>query len=1303
MSWKTRVKILASSLCLVAYAAGCGGESGQDGLDGQDGQDGHTVTIIDVEAGHDVCEFGGQKILVGEELNDDGEVDEEAETTTVHYVCDGEDGEDGASVLVDRRDATDQECPDGGDHFTMGYDTTGDGSIDTTAEEAVICHGEDGQSPEVDFDVEDIDDPDACDGAGGHNVTFSVDEEDVLSVEVCHGADGADGRDVLVEQEPVSATSTAEYCDGKGGWAIYYGYDNDGDGEIDEYLNENDPVVICHGSDGDGEGGGGSGTLEANTEVIDGCTHIEFVDENGSPVHDDPIVICDGEEGPEGPAGDPGCGDVVEQEDLDGTGFESECAGTGTLVSIYEQTWDGDTCQNESTPKDQFVICDGEGAEDTCNIQPFGSCVDQDISGWDLSNLDLRWIDLRGTIMEDTDFTGANLHNADLSPLNPNVEASGAIFDYANLSYADLTDINLNEGSLLYTDLTGADLTGAVLTNVLAAADADKDGNVTVLNGANLTGAYLGGAGLFSRHVFQSVTWNGTQCPNLSNSDDHDASVGGEIGGTCVPYFELDSEGDPTETEINPLQICQLRSQGSCSGFQTGFPGEESDLVGDLTGMNFSGTVFDAGTDFSNVSSLAGADFRGADLADANFSGVDLDGAIFSGAYEDEAEHAWVDADAILTHESTGVNFANATVDNAHFAGVEMDEAIFSDANAHGTDFSGASIEKGQLDGLLADDETTFAGADLSGVDLSSSVISGSDFTDVISAEVNIQEDGISFDGATAHKTNFADANLRHADFTNADLRGAQFNAYLGTANEANANLFKATFEGADLYPLIVQYEDEEGDTMTEVTFTNLRGAYLEGADFTGANAQYVDFRGGTDRLDEVDFTGTDLRGALLQDHHFNDVVWGDDDAPTLCPNFTTSWDHVELDGDDEPVEGTENCLVNNADYPCRLVGDGADYDDEIGCRYGDLTDLTDNPADLEEELLFSLAGRHDLSDFALDLRNTTLDGAKLTDADLSNAFFSGAQGSNVSFDGAVLNDANLNDDQGALTLSDVSFNDTTLDLANFNGANLAAATFTGAEADFGIFFVGATLDDVTFDDVELPNADFTSATFQGPVTFDGDLSGSDFVAATFEGNAYFAGDFSGADFTVVAFEGGSTDFTGATLDGADFVDSFFPFGADFMGVSFENVDLEGACGLAADTDLDGATFSAETICPSGHEAQAQGGTCTNLHSSLTVWFEVNEHITSSATINDGSFYTVDYAGENDGVLTVTVDEGDFTDVNDEISVDFGTAAPSATAATIHVNDPLTGPMTAVYHVGSYAVCPMNSDADGVDGYATRL
>ena len=81
------------------------------------------------------------------------------------------------------------------------------------------------------------------------------------------------------------------------------------------------------------------------------------------------------------------------------------------------------------------------------------------LSRFDLSNTDLRLVDLKGANLSLTDFSQADLYGADLQ----NADLRLTTFKSANLGGADLRGADLREANLREANLRGADLRGANL------------------------------------------------------------------------------------------------------------------------------------------------------------------------------------------------------------------------------------------------------------------------------------------------------------------------------------------------------------------------------------------------------------------------------------------------------------------------------------------------------------------------------------------------------------------------------------------------------------------------------------------------------------------------------------------------------------------------------------------------------------------------------------------------------------------------------------------------------------------------
>lgn len=142
----------------------------------------------------------------------------------------------------------------------------------------------------------------------------------------------------------------------------------------------------------------------------------------------------------------------------------------------------------------------------------FWSDVTVDLTGANLTGMDLTGVDLTNANLTGADLDGARLWGANLT----GADLSRANLNGANLIRADLTGAVLSEADLPFTradgavftrvDLTGANLVGACLINACLIGAGLTGANLAgaALTGANLTGANLMGAGLDKADLTQA-------------------------------------------------------------------------------------------------------------------------------------------------------------------------------------------------------------------------------------------------------------------------------------------------------------------------------------------------------------------------------------------------------------------------------------------------------------------------------------------------------------------------------------------------------------------------------------------------------------------------------------------------------------------------------------------------------------------------------------------------------------------------------------------------------------------------------
>ena len=225
---------------------------------------------------------------------------------------------------------------------------------------------------------------------------------------------------------------------------------------------------------------------------------------------------------------------------------------------------------------------------------------------------------------------------------------------------------------------------------------------------------------------------------------------------------------------------------------------------------------------------LAGGNFENFDFTEAWLDGADLTRAVMTRAKFTRAvlAHARLDGAQMAGADFQGANLGRASARRANFAGARLRDAVLSH-----TDLRDADLRRADLSGARLM-ETPLAGADLSEVRAEELLVHGG-------AIVGMRAMG---------------ALLDQSMFVKVDLTGTDFSA---------ARMHRVTFIGVQAKGLVAR-----GTIMTKAIF--VEGCDLTGADFTGANCAFANFRGTCLAgarfdgavLDGADFSDCDLTGA---------------------------------------------------------------------------------------------------------------------------------------------------------------------------------------------------------------------------------------------------------------------------------------------------------------------------------------------------------------------------------------------------------------------------------------------------------
>lgn len=208
---------------LVSGCAGVDGVNGEDGQDGVDGSDGRSflVDVITEDPG-ETCQMGGQKVVVGEDFNGDGQLSP-LEITKETVICQGSVMPPG--LVETATEPVGENCELGGVVIRAGVDTDFDGGLspDETTSTHYVCDGQDGQDGVDGEDGEDgqngLNGEDGLDGSNGFNTLIATVNESAGvncvagGVRINAGLDT--NRNGVLDSGEV--TTTRYVCNGTGG------------------------------------------------------------------------------------------------------------------------------------------------------------------------------------------------------------------------------------------------------------------------------------------------------------------------------------------------------------------------------------------------------------------------------------------------------------------------------------------------------------------------------------------------------------------------------------------------------------------------------------------------------------------------------------------------------------------------------------------------------------------------------------------------------------------------------------------------------------------------------------------------------------------------------------------------------------------------------------------------------------------------------------------------------------------------------------------------------------------------------
>jgi uncharacterized protein YjbI with pentapeptide repeats len=384
---------------------------------------------------------------------------------------------------------------------------------------------------------------------------------------------------------------------------------------------------------------------------------------------------------------------------------------------------------------------------------------------------------------------------------------------------------------------------------------------------------------------------------------------------------------------------------------------------------------------------LRNVDFSGADLTGADFRWSYLEGATFEGAMLTDAKFYG----AYLSN----TNFLNAIINDNEILEIRPDYH-FSNLDLSGKKYR---YLKHHFVGLTSFTESDFSGANLSGLDMSSSDLTESNFA-------NSNLTGTNFGSSLLCGVNFECANLTNADLNEANLTGAKIalqqlkSAQLNSTFIDEATLIQNQIEIADLNgfkPLSFWLDDDQigriinnSSDLSSPVITYLCAnvskncdswnlSKLDLADKSFMTSSFVDCNFSETNLTDSNMGATNCSNSIFPGAILASTDFSNSDL-TNC-NF----DRASISNCDFSGSNLSGAFLRNQDLSGMHFVD-ADFSD------ADLSGVNFSDSDLSE----------------CSFQSAWIDGANFTGADLTNCDFSSAVLTNCNFQDSILTNTNF-------------------------------------------------------------------------------------------------------------------------------------------------------------------------------------------------------------------------------------------------------------------------------------------------------
>lgn len=823
---------------------------------------------------------------------------------------------------------------------------------------------------------------------------------------------------------------------------------------------------------------------------------------------------------------------------------------------------------------------------------------------------------------------------------------------FVNMSGADFTGAKFTgTANFTYSNFENSKFTNAQFTGT-ANFFGSRDGNNQFVSGryyaSSFNGAFLGSGVTFNTVDLSATTYDQTTIDGatffsatLSNANFSNSTIKGNtifdswswLAGVKFSGATFESANGSTVTFRDAVFYDSWN--GSAAFTNSIFNGNILFERGDLTGVTFTGTQFNAGSETKFIA--------------ANLSGTQINGiTIKNGAL------IYIDS------YGDGFQFANSTVESGATLNINSDSGARNLTNAKFNN-------------------SLFAGTVLFGSQTASSGylnLSGADFTEA------------QFTGTV----NFRNANLESSVFTNAQLTGTV--SFVGSQNGSNQFLTgkmggsdfsgaylgqNVTFNRVDLSSAIFNGATIEGISYTNVKLDNARfgtTTFKGGTTFSGGTMNGTNFAGSifdagsTTRLLSVDVSGALINGVTVRAGA--SLYLDSSGSGFQFANSTVESGAAFTLSSDSGQRSLTNAKFNNSVFAGTAVfgvtdGSTTNYlnlasADFTGAKFTGTANF--NNANMESAVFENaeLSGTVKFNGSGT-MVGDQLAGGRLDDIKFKGTIFSG----NVDFTGVNLQRASF---ENAQLTGTVNFTGSRDQNYQFITGKMSQTSFTGAYLGSGVTFntvdmsettySGATIDGAAFTSATLSRADFSGATIKGNTIFDAWtwLAGASFSGATFDSengsiitfrDAVFLDDWNGSATFANAIFNGSVLFENGEYNGVSFAGAQFNAGSNLVfnnvamgnapmifgatpkyagnltfrnlsarGIDFSNAVFEGTSSTTFDnTDIRDAVFDGATL-KNGAKLNVKG-TIDNM-SFEGATFEANTEI---------SFYDTLFASSN--------------------------------------------------------------------------